>query len=295
MCACKTALFRLLAAHWEVAFQIFLNQEEVIYWDNGITHSSVHDGVPSLNVIEYLIILLFIEAYLSHVESPVSLRVNNCPPEDVICLGSWLSVFWEVITAKGYERSWLVWLRCQVKTEHGVKLVRFTESIYLFYLLNECLQLLLRTLWSQSDDSSKSVLVNSICLVTLKNFDATDAWLTVVWRKADCLLIEVAVNVSRSIAVLNSIWACIVRSFSRALLEKSGTSNLILILTITVFSALISENIDNSWPCIKLHIDFLQRISKIYLAGILLIVYIFQRDMSNICWGFFQNLLWLLH
>lgn len=107
-----------------------------------------------------------------------------------------LGIFLQVIATKCDERACFIWDLCEVETKHCVELIGLAKSVDLLNLLHKCLELLLGTLWSKADDSCKPILVHSIGLVALKNLDATDAWLAIVWRKADCLLIEISVDIS---------------------------------------------------------------------------------------------------
>jgi hypothetical protein len=219
--ACERALFWLRALDGVVALEVILDHQEVVYWDNGITHTRVHNGKSSLDVIELIVGFGIIQTNCGHIQGPVFLLSHDLSPEDIIWLSSGSGIPLQVIASESDERSRLVWLGSQVETEHGIKLVGLTEGINLFDLAHEGLKLLLGALRCETDDAGKTILCDSVSLVTLEDLDSADTWLAVVLGEADGLLIEEPIDVSAAIAVLNPVTSGIVICLGGSLLEET--------------------------------------------------------------------------
>jgi hypothetical protein len=73
------------------------------------------------------------------------------------------------------------------------------------YLFDKGIELFLGAPWSKPDNSSKSILSNTIGLITLEDLDATDTWLAIISGEADSLLVEISIDIATAIAVLDSV------------------------------------------------------------------------------------------
>ena len=107
-------------------------------------------------------------------------------------------------------------------------------------------------------------------------------------------MIQKSINIAWSIPILNSIRTGIITALSGTRLKQTRIANLKLFLRVTISRAFICQNINNCRSSIKLHFDFLQRLSEIYFSGVLLIVNVGQRNVSNRRGWFFWSGFWFL-
>jgi hypothetical protein len=124
-------------------------------------------------------------------------------------------------------------------------------------------------------------LANSISLITLQDFDPINTWLRVVSRETNSLGVEVPVDVARAVSIFNPVTPGIVICLDGGLLEKTLVANLKLFLRVAVISAPVRKHIDYGRPCIELHAHLLHGGSEINLSCILLIIDVFQWNVSD--------------
>lgn len=126
---------------WFVALDSVVSERrlhliEVLLRDDGVTNSSVEDGVSGLHLRNIVLSLASINGKLVHGKSPVSLIGHCFAPEDVGLLLAWLSIVGNVVPSKG-NSTILTRISAKIETEKWTKSVLLTRKVDLFDLVDE--------------------------------------------------------------------------------------------------------------------------------------------------------------
>lgn len=202
-----------------------------------------------------------------HPNCPIVLLLGHISPEYISITQTSFSICWQVITTK-CNTSIFLWGLTQEYTKHWLELIFTAELIDGSYLLHECVQVFLCTFGSQPNYTSKLILRNTACLVSLEYLHMFDARCSFSFFEANVCLSDLTVNITRTIAILNPTFLFVNLCGSFKFLHF-----------ITVLSAFRGKYVYYGASRVELNGYRLLRLAKEYFSSVLDVVNIFERHM----------------